>query len=134
MILERGVLNLTQVISYGGDYQEQWDSDYRLTIRYTGQKSIELQYASGFWKPVYGSFPELPMAENYFQQAASAAVAVRSFIASGLLTKDLPGLCPVPCSGPIFAAECLRILMDEYGQQMETVYPYVISAWNQDLS
>ena len=134
MILERGVLNLTQVISYGGDYQEQWDSDYRLTIRYTGQKSIELQYDSGFWKPVYGSFPELAMAENYFQQAASAAVAVRSFIASGLLTKDLPGLCPVPCSGPIFAAECLRILMDEYGQQMETVYPYVISAWNQDLS
>ena len=134
MIMERGVLNPTLVVLYGGSYEEEWDPDYRLSIRYSGQKSIRLQYSAGSWKPLDESFPDLPMAEDYFQQAANAAVAARTFIASGLSALELSTLCPVPCTGPVFAAECLRILMDEYGLKLETVYPYVISSWKRDVS
>ena len=132
--MEREVLNLTQVIKYGGSYQENWNSDYKLSIQYTGQKSILLQYSCGLWKPLDDCLPDLPMADYYFQQAANAAVAVRKFLASGLMPSDLTQLCPVPCQGPVFAAECMRILMDDYGLQLETIYPYVVSAWGRDLS
>lgn len=127
-------LDLKQVISYGGSYQEHWDSDYRLSIQYYGQKSICLRYDSGFWTPTAGGFPALPMAEEFFQQAANASVAARAFVASGLTARDLPSLCPIPCKGPIFSAECLRILMDQYGLQLETVYPYVLSGWTHSAS
>lgn len=130
--MEREGLNLTQVITYGGSYQEQWDSDYKLSIQYTGQKSILLQYSCGLWKPLDDCCPDLPMADDYFQQAANAAVAARRFLASGMMPFDLAELCPVPCRGPVFAAECLRILMDDFGMQLETIYPYVVSAWGRD--
>ena len=135
MIMERGgILIPTQVILYGGSYEEQWDPDYRLSIRYNGQKSVRLRFSEACWKPLNESFPDLPMAEDYFQQAANAAAASKAFVASGLSAQDLSKLCPVPCTGPVFAAECLRILMDEYGLQLETVYPYVICAWKRDAS
>ena len=127
-------LNLNQVISYGGSYQEHWDSNYRLSIEYYGQKKISLLYDSGIWKPAEGEYPALPMADEFFQQAANASVAAQGFVASGLTARDLPSLCPKPCKGPIFSAECLRILMDQYGLQLETVYPYVLSGWTYSAS
>ena len=85
-------MNLNQVISYGGSYQEHWDSNYQLSIEYYGQKTISLLYDSGIWKPAEGEYPALPMAEEFFQQAANASVAAQGFVASGLTARDLPSL------------------------------------------
>ena len=118
-------MNLTQVIAYGGTYQELWDDNYQLTVRYSGQETLSLQFDGSRWQPVEGSLPPMPLADEFFQQAAHAAAAAEAFVASGLTVQRLSALSPAFCEGAVFAAECLRILMDDFGFPLETAYPYV---------
>ena len=85
---------------------------------------MTLCFRSGKWQPEQ-TLPELFFAETYFAQAASASVAVENYLASGQSAQNLCDLTPDGCSGPVFAAECLRILLDDCGMRLETVYPYV---------
>ena len=78
--------------------------------------------------------PELPFAGTYFSQAASASVAAERFLASGQSAQDLCALAPDCCRGAVFAAECLRILLDDCGMRMETVYPYAAPCVDRELS
>lgn len=116
---------LTQVIAYGGSYREVWDDSYKLTIQYSNQHRLRLEFQNGAWYPVDGDIPEYPSAERFFAQSADAAVAVKRFVASGQMEKDFSKLSPSGQTGHIFAAECLRILLDDFGLRLETVYPYV---------
>ena len=118
-------LNLRQIVPYGGSFQEEWDNDYRLTVHYENRHEITLDYVNGQWKPVGAPLPDTPLAECFFQQAASAALAAQRFVASGQTAQNVSALTPDNCRGAIFAAECMRRLMDDYGLRMESVYPYV---------
>ncbi len=121
---------LKQDIPYGGSYREKWDDTYRLTIDYENRKVLSFIFDDGKWTAQDEGLPDMPLAEQYFTQAADAAVAVREFIASGLTAQDFSLLSPDRQTGPVFAAESMRILMDEYGRRMETVYPYVAKCCN----
>ncbi len=127
-------MNLIQNIPFGGTYRELWDDAYKLKIEYYDQKSFSLIFDGGKWNPLYGSFPDLALATCYFPQAASAAVAVARYVASGLTVLNLSELAPDGCSGPVFAAECMRILMDHHGMQMETIYPYIAPCFTDSFS
>ena len=120
-------MNLTETVYFGGSYREQWDDSYKMTVEYRDRSSVMLSFVCGHWQPLSGALPELPVADLYFPQAASAAVAACRFIASGQTALDLSALAPDQASGPIFAAECMRILLDDYGLRLETVYPYIVS-------
>ena len=127
-------MSLTRVISYGGSYKELWDSDYRLSVEYSGQSAITMVFRNGQWYPEDGWYPPFHFSELFFRQAAGAAVFAREFIASGLTRAFEAGSDGIYCTGPVFVAECLRILLDDFGLQYETVYPYLITAWNTDLT
>ena len=120
-------------VFYGGSYREEWNENYHLTVCYENQKMLTLRFEDGDWRAADGHFPPLPLAERYFRQAADAAVASRRFLASGLTAQDLTALAPTGKGGPIFTAECLRILMDDCGQKMETVYPYLLPCMGEPL-
>ncbi len=126
-------MNEMQTVFYGGSYREEWKDNYHLTVVYENQKMLTLRFSNGAWHPADGRLPALPLAELYFRQAADAAVASRRFLASGLTAQDLTALAPSGEGGPIFAAECLRILMDDCGQKMETVYPYLLPCMGEPL-
>lgn len=126
--------SLRRVISYGGSYQEKWDDHYRLRIHYIGQEQLELHFVEGKWMPISGTFPDLQVSEKFFQHAANAAIAAEQFLASGQTALLISNLSPVPCTGAVFAAECLRILMDQHGLSLEAVYPYIALAWEEDLT
>mgnify|MGYP002858766367 CR=1 FL=1 len=119
-------MNLTQIVSYGGCYREVWDDSYNLKIIYKGQKDLRLTFREGRWCWDEGTLPDLPLAESFFPQAADAAVAVKRFLASGQTVRNLAELAPGQETGPVFAAEFLRSLLDDYGMNIETVYPYVV--------
>ena len=121
-------------VFYGGNYREEWNDNYRLTICYENQKCVTLRFTEGGWLPAGGHMPALPLAESFLSQAADAAVAVRRFLAGGMTAQDLSALAPSGKPGPVFAAECLRILMDECGQKMEIVYPYLLPCLGQPLT
>ena len=127
-------LTLTRDISYGGTYKELWDSDYRLSVEYSGQSRITMAFHNGQWQPVGGWYPPSHFAEDFFRQAAGGAVFAQEFISSGLTLPFRTKPDGIYCTGPVFVAECLRILLDDFGLQFETVYPYLITAWNADLS
>ena len=118
---------MTVTIQYGGEFKEIWDESYHLSILYQNQKSLILKLIGEQWIPAEGeTLPELPMAEEFFPQAASARVAADRFVFSGLLEQDLSKLNPNGSLGPIFAAELMRILMDEYEMKLEVLYPYIV--------
>ena len=122
-----------QTVFYGGNYREEWDDSYHLTVCYENQKCLTLRFTDGRWQLADGSLPGLPCADLFFPQAADAAVAARVFLASGLTEQNLAALAPTGKGGSVFAAECLRILMDDYGQKMETVYHYVLPCMGEPL-
>ena len=126
-------MKLKQVIPYGGSYREVWDDQYRLKIAYENRQTRTLLFRDGKWQPT-DTLPALNYAEQYFPQAASAATAIDSFLGSGLSAQNLWELAPDKCQGHVFAAECFRILLDDYGMQMETVYPYVLPCMGEDLT
>ncbi len=118
---------LTVSVQYGGEFKEIWDANYSLTVLYQNQKSIILQWKDGRWLPAEGEMlPDLPGVETFFPQAASARVCAERFVCSGLLRQDLSALSPDDIAGPIFAAELMRTLMDDYGLKLEVIYPYVV--------
>ena len=118
---------MTRTIRYGGSFREVWDENYHLTVLYHDQKSLVLQLKDGLWIPAEGEeFPAIPKAEEFFSQAASARVAAERFVFSGLLEQNLASLNPNGSFGPVFAAEMMRILMDEYGLKLEVLYPYIL--------
>ena len=126
---------LTVTIRYGGEYKEVWDENYLLTVLYRNQKSLVLKLKDGRWIPAEGeSFPDLSMSEDFFAQAASARVASERFVYSGLLEQDLAALSPDDSVGPLFAAEMLRILMDDYGLKLEVIYPYIVPCLTGNLT
>ena len=129
-------MNLTQIVLYSGSYREVWDDTYKLKIIYENQQSIELRFQEGRWQwdnPA-GLPVGLPFAGRFFTEVADAASAAGRFIASGQTVSDFTRLSPDGETGPIFAAECLRILLDDYGLQMETIYPYVAPYLGSGLS
>ena len=121
-------MNLTKIIPYAGSYREIWDDSYKLKIVYEKQKSMKLCFQEGrwHWDQAAGLPVGLTFEESFFTQAADAAVAAERFIASGQTETDFSKLSPDGQTGPIFAAECLRSLLDDYGLQLETIYPYVL--------
>ena len=126
---------MTVSIQYGGEFKEIWDENYHLTILYSNQKNIVLQLKEGQWIPAEGqAFPDLSMAEEFCSQAASARVSAERFVYSGLLMQDLAALNPADSFGPVFAAEMMRILMDDYGLKLEVLYPYVAPCLSGDLT
>ena len=127
-------MNEMQTVFYGGNYREEWNENYHLTVSYENQKCITLRFTENGWHPADGQLPALPLAERFFPQAADAAVAARRFLSSGLTAQDLAALAPSGSTGPIFAAECLRILLDDCGQKMEVVYPYLLPCLGEPLS
>ena len=124
-----------KIVPYAGTYREVWDDAYKLKIVYEKQKSMKLCFQEGrwHWDQAAGLPVGLPLAECFFTQAADAAVAAERFLASGQTETDFSVLSPDGETGPIFAAECLRILLDDYGLQLETVYPYVVSCLGNGL-
>ncbi len=119
-------MNLSQIVSYGGSYREVWDDTYQLKIVYENQHRLRLRFRGGAWCFTDGETPEDAFTEAFFRQAADAAVAAKRFLASGQTETDLSTLAPGGETGPVFAAECLRILLDDCGLHLETVYPYVV--------
>ncbi len=113
-------------IPYGGTYREEWDEHYKLTVEYKNQKHLQMAFQDGRWLPT-ADWSGLSNAEEYFPAAASAITAAGRFIASGQTAQDLSSLSPDHACGAVFAAELMRILMDDYGLRMEVVYPYVSS-------
>ena len=126
-------MNLVETVCFGGSYLERWNDNFKMTVEYTDRDSISVSFVQGHWQPLSRIMPQMPLATQFFPQAASAAVAARRFIASGQTALDLSALAPDHACGAIFAAECMRILMDEYGQSMETVYPYIIPSLSEPL-
>ena len=119
-------MNLSQIVSYGGSYREVWDDTYQLKIVYKNQHRLRLRFRGGAWCFTDGETPGDSFTETFFRQAADAAVAAKRFLASGQTAVNLSKLSPDEGTGPMFAAEFLRILLDDYGLHMETVYPYVV--------
>ena len=119
-------MNLSQIVSYGGSYREVWDDTYQLKIVYENQHRLRLRFRGGAWCFTDGETPGDSFTETFFRQAADAAVAAKRFLASGQTAVNLSKLSPDEGTGPMFAAEFLRILLDDYGLHMETVYPYVV--------
>ena len=117
-------MNLTRTISYGGSYREVWDDDYHLKIEYQHQQQLRLCFRGGAWCVSEGELPEGSLSARFFPEAADAAVAAARFLGSGRMERDLRRLSPDGKAGPIFTAEFLRILMDDFGLNLETVYPY----------
>ena len=111
-------------IRFGGKYREEWDEHYHLTVRYEGQSEVMMRREKGVWHCAEG-LPALPMAEVFFAAAAEARLAAEDFRACGGTAEPVlpgkPGTARV--NARIFAAEIMRILMDEYGMSMETVWP-----------
>lgn len=126
-------MNLTVNIPYGGSYREIWDSRYRLTVEYEGQKALRMCFVDGRWQPD-GAYPDLALSSVYFPQAASALIAAKKTIASGLTDQEVSLLSPDACRGTIFAAEFLRLFMDQYGRLPESVYPYIADCAGAPLS
>ena len=127
-------MNLKRRISYGGTYVELWDSHYKLSVQYSGQSSITMIFRDGSWRPENGYYPDISLAPDFFNQAASAAVFAEEFVASGLTKAWNSEESLACCPGPIFVAESLRILLDDCGLQLETVYPYLVNGWKNELS
>ena len=127
-------MNLIKLIYFGGSYREEWDEHYKLRIVYSDRQSRKLLFNNGIWQFERNSAPCDSFTNDYFQQAASAAVSAERFIASGQTAQDISELAPDHCKGAIFASECMRILMDEYGLRMETIYPYVAPCMGTALS
>ena len=111
-------------VAWGGQYREDWDETYRLKIVYQNRRCLSMLLRDGAWTPE-GSLPEQELAADYFPQAASARVAAERFFASAMTEQDLIKLSPDGKGGEIFAAELLRILMDEGGMLIETASAYV---------
>ena len=119
------LLNLIQVVSYGGSYREVWDDSYKLKIVYEHQNRLRLLFRDGAWYPEKGVLPEFPSLARFCSESADASVAAKRFLASGQTARSFSALAPGGSSGPFFAAECLRILLDDFGLKLETVYPYI---------
>ncbi len=117
-------MNLTVNIAYGGSYREIWDNQYRLSVDYHGQKNLRMNFVDSHWMPD-PEYPAIPYADVYFPQAASALIAAKRAVASGLTAQNVSELSPDNCHGSIFAAEFLRLSLDQYGQLPESVYPYI---------
>ena len=108
-------------VAYGGRYWEEWDEHYHLTVHYEGQTELLMQIEKGEWCCREG-LPELPLAEDFFPAAAEARLAAEDFLSSGQMPeRSVRSRKAVQTE--IYAAEFLRILMDEYGMRMETVWP-----------
>ena len=127
-------MNLTRTISYGGSYREVWDDDYHLKIEYQHQQQLRLCFRGGAWCVSEGELPEGSLSARFFPEAADAAVAAARFLGSGRMERDLRRLSPDGKAGPIFTAEFLRILMDDFGLNLETVYPYAAPCVDDDLT
>ncbi len=123
-------MNLSTVLLYGGSYREEWDDNYRLTVCYEDQQQITMSFQNGVWKAADGLLPDSSFSDVYFSQAASAAAATERFLASGQTEMNLSNLAPDSCRGAVFAAECMRRLMDNHGMRMEKVYPYVAGSFD----
>ncbi|MCR5137782.1 MAG: glycoside hydrolase family 13 protein [Oscillospiraceae bacterium] len=108
-------------VLYGGSYSESWNSNYRLDIRYEGQKMMPLKFHDGVWTPVC-AMPETAFAKRFFSAAADARVAVTRYLAGGMTAENLSELSPARSRGAVFASEAMRILMDEAGQPLEMVW------------
>ena len=116
-------------VFFGGEYEELWDETYHCSIAYKDRKQIWLRFCGEEWRiDEENTLPELKAcyssAAVYFNTAASAQLAVRRFIASGLTEQQLDTLSPGMICRRIFAAECMRMLLDDYGMKLETVWPY----------
>lgn len=111
-------------VTFGGRYWEDWDEHYHLTVRYEGQTELLMRLENGEWHCREG-LPEIPLAEIFFPAAAEARLLADEFLASGMMpvqnSRNYHGKMPV--NAEICSAEFLRILMDEYGLRMETVWP-----------
>ena len=121
------------LVPYGGSYHEEWNDQYHLTVQYEGQQFLPLVFCEEGWR-AEESLPALPLAERYFAAAADAQVAAERFLASGLSADDLSELAPGKSRDALFAADTMRILMDEYGLHMETVWAYAETAFRRELT
>ena len=120
-------------VFYGGCYREEWDENYRLTIEYVNREHLTMLLRDGQWFSE-SKYPDLPLAEYFFPQAASATVAAQSFVASGLTVTEYAAIRSNYVEKAFFCAELMRILMDDYGLPMELIYPYIPELPEEDYS
>lgn len=117
-------------IFFGGSYTEHWSEDYKLTVSYQDRKTVEAAFDGETWLPVGGDaelVAELrskdcqKATKMYFQAAATAQAAVDGCLTRGLSLERLDERFE-ETDNPVVGPELMRILMDEYGMEMNVCY------------
>lgn len=102
--------NDSYTVWFGGEYDEHWSDDYRLTVTYRGRTSVTARLLEN-GAAADAPLPPSPLAGAYLDAACRVQAALRRANALGLSLDRVYEV--FSCGSPIAPFELLRVLLDE---------------------